>query len=114
MRKLIHKKFFKTNTEYGVMRFLSGLGFVKYEFIPGPTRDYVYAVSGEEGENDSAPAVVKPDISSLRLEVANILIKAGYETIRSIREATDDDLLAIPGISDRRLRLIRELGRGGR
>jgi hypothetical protein len=104
MRKLIHKKFFKTNTNYGVMRYLSGLGFHSYEFIPGPTRDYVYAVSVEDLPVEPA------DISSLRLEVANILIKAGYETVRSIKEASDEDLLAIPGISDRRLRLIRELG----
>ena len=109
MRQLIHNSFFKRNTNKGVERYLSTLGFdinAPYEFIPGPTRDFVYATDEIEEE----VAVVEPDLDGpLSLYVAQLLIKAGYKTVSDVHNASDDDLLDVPGISKYRLSQIREL-----
>jgi hypothetical protein len=112
MKQLINKKFFKTNTEAGVERYLSKIGFdisEPYEFIPAHNKYHVYCVSGEDIPKEPEPEP-EPDLSGpLPLAVAQILIMAGYTTVSDVFHASDEDLLKIKGISKGRLQQIRDL-----
>mgnify|MGYP001817569582 CR=1 FL=1 len=115
MRQLMHKSFFDRNTKVGVRRYLSRIGFSEpYEFIqanPG----FVYAVCGDDLPEEGAETEYLPDYdkglidTSLKLEVAILLMDAGFSTVKSVRDATDETLLAIDGITADRLRKIRTL-----
>lgn len=46
--------------------------------------------------------------SLLNSRLSNILAKAGYTTLESLKDASDEQLLAIDGVSEKTLKLIRE------
>jgi DNA integrity scanning protein DisA with diadenylate cyclase activity len=46
--------------------------------------------------------------TSMNLEKVNLLIEAGYGTISKLRAATDEELLAIPGIEPATVKRVRE------
>lgn len=128
MKVLIHNKFFKTNTQKGIDRYLSTFGINpgEYEFIPGPSKDFVYAVTKEEmdhylPEHDVWVEPVKPDdgtdnllvfindVGGIPKYIAELLVSEGYDTVTKVRNASDEELLDIDGIARGRLRAIRKV-----
>lgn len=132
MKVLMHKKFFKTNTTRGIERYLSANGFdlgLGYDFVPGPTKDYVYAVAKDETDMDHSEhgvwvEPVKPDdgtddllvfindVGGMPKYIAELLVSEGYDTVTKVRQASDEELLAIAGIAKGRLRAIRKVTNG--
>lgn len=56
----------------------------------------------------SAGASSDYPLTPLDQDVADALVSAGYETIDKVREASDEDLLAVKGIGKTKLKEIRE------
>lgn len=61
---------------------------------------------------DHTPTVTAAEgptlVTLLNGKLAATLANAGYADIESVRLATDEQLLAVPGITDKALKLIRE------
>ena len=123
MKHLMHKSFFNRNTGRGVAVYLSKVGIEPpYEFVEGPSKDFVYAVCGEdlpgavyvsrETEVDDGTDEVLDLITAvggIPKYVLDVLVEAGYDTVTKVRAASDDELLAVDGIGEGRLRAIRKV-----
>lgn len=139
MKQLIHKSFFKRNSQKGIERYLSTVGIKKpYQLVPAHDKNHVYAVSGDDLPNfDTKDAVfkvtfrhvdtfkgdpnfLKPlttlkliefinDIGGIPEYVAGVLIKGGYDTVDKVRSASDEELMALDGIGKGRLKAIRKV-----
>ena len=58
---------------------------------------------------DAGATVPEPTIEQLlNVKLASVLAKSGYTTTQSLRNATDEQLLQIPGTSSKTISLIRE------
>lgn len=121
MKQLIHKSFFKRNSQKGIERYLSTVGIKKpYQLVPAHDKNHVYAVSGDDISNfDPKDAVFKAttlkliafinDIGGIPEYVAGVLIKGGYDTVDKVRSASDEELMALDGIGKGRLKAIRKV-----
>lgn len=59
----------------------------------------------DDGEASAPPPTIE---QLLNVKLASVLEKSGYKTIQSLRDATDAQLLLVPGTSSKTLSLIRE------
>ncbi len=66
--------------------------------------DYQKMVAQERESNK-----VLEDIEELSEKLRNLLLEAGYHTVREVLEASDDDLLAIPGIGEKTLEKVKNI-----
>ncbi|MCI0726426.1 MAG: helix-hairpin-helix domain-containing protein [Chloroflexi bacterium] len=63
--------------------------------------------TGPDGDQAAAGKALA-DLPGIGPEIADILIRAGYDTVAKVRAASDQDLLAISGIQKKRLAGIRK------
>ena len=59
----------------------------------------------DAGETPAPPPTIE---QLLNVKLASVLAKSGYTTTQSLRDATDEQLLQIPGTSSKTISLIRE------
>ena len=65
-------------------------------------------VEEEEREERKARPILVKDLP-LEKRVIKILTRAGYETIDQLKQASDDELIAIKGIAEKTVEEIREV-----
>jgi len=62
---------------------------------------------GVKAKKPRPPAVTKQDLPGIGNEIADALRNAGFDSVEKIKQASDEQLLAISGIGKGRLETIR-------
>ena len=76
----------------------------KHKAPPAPEKTEPLAAAGGDDPGDTEGV----DMIDVLGEVGEKLLEAGFENLKQVTEASDDDLLQIQGIGPARVRAIRE------